>query len=109
MFINFNGYNIPIVTLEEAISLNTATVVGTSADFAVLLAAARSAGIIRVKGVINSVYMDGAMIASPYQDGDGVELHTISMANSQSPYVIFAQLVLDGTDAKITVKITSLS
>ena len=109
MKIDFNGYNIPVVTLLDNVPLGVSTTVGDSDDFAVLLSAASASGVIRVKGRINNVYMNGAMIASPYEDSDGIELHTITSAGAAAPYVIFAQLVLDGSAAKITVTATQLS
>lgn len=109
MKIDFNGYNIPIVTLLDNVPLGVSTTVGDADDFAVLLSAANASGVVRVKGRVNNVYMNGAMIASPYEDNDGIELHTITSAGADSPYVIFGQLVLDGSAAKITLTATQLS
>ena len=106
------GYNVMNVFIPTALTVNQKTKIGTTADFIVLLAGVRAAGIIRVQCTLGTVYMDGAMIASPYQGNDGIEAFTISAAgegSGVSPYIVHAAITLESGDMYVTPSIISLS
>ena len=109
MVINSCGYNIANVVISDAITVGQKTKVGTIEQFKELLAMVTVAGIIRVQCRVGTVYMDGAMIASPYEEKDGIECFTISMAGAAAPYILVAQIVLEDDGMYVTVTITTLS
>lgn len=109
MHITNEGYNIVHVVIPTAITPNVSTKVGTAEDFRALYNAIRCSGIIRVTATIGSVYMDGAMLANGWQNADGIECFTMSMAGAESPYIVQAEITLDGGDCYVLVSITTLS
>lgn len=109
MQLTSKGYNILQVVLPSALTPNVKTKVGTADDFNALYNAIRQSGIVRVTATIGSQYMDGAMLANGWQDGDGIECFTISMAGAQSPYIVQAEVTLEDGDCYATVTITSLA
>ena len=109
MVISSFGYNVPNVNIPDAITVNTKTKVGTIEQFKQLLAMITVSGIVRVQCRVGTVYMDGAMIANPYEEKDGIECFTISMANAQNPYILSAQIVLEDDGMYVTITITTLT
>lgn len=109
MIITNKGYNIVHVVLPTAITPNVSTKVGNADDFKILYDTIRCSGIIRVSATIGSQYMDGAMIANGWEDGNGIECFTISMAGSDAPYIVQAEITLDVNDCYVLVSITNLS
>ena len=109
MIITNKGYNIVHVVLPTAITPNVSTKVGNADDFKILYDTIRCSGTIRVSATIGSQYMDGAMIANGWEDGNGIECFTISMAGSDAPYIVQAEITLDGNDCYVLVSITTLS
>ena len=102
------GYNIANIVIPDAITVNTKTKVGTLEQFDQLLSLVSASGVLRVQCTIGSVYMDGAMLANPYQDKDGIECFAISMAGSAAPYIVAAQIVTEDDGMYVTVSITTL-
>ena len=74
-----------------------------------LLSFVKSAGIIKVQATIGSTYMNGTMIANPYQDEDGIEAFSLSAAGSESPYLVYAAITLEDGDMYVTVTLVTLS
>lgn len=109
MVISSMGYNIANIVIPNAITLNTKTRVGTLEQFYQLLTLVSASGVLRVQCTIGSVYMDGAMLANPYQDKDGIECFAISMANAEAPYIVAAQIVTEEDGMYVTVSITTLA
>ena len=109
MFLSNKGYNVVHAIIPDAITPNVKTKVGTDADFYALYNAIRCSGVIRVSATIGVQYMDGVMIANGWQDGDGIEAFAISMAGSASPYIVNAEITLEGADCYVTVGITNLT
>lgn len=109
MVVSSSGYNIANIVIPAAITVNTKTKVGTLEQFKKILFLASGAGVLRVQCTIGSVYMDGTMLANPYQDGDGIECFVISMANAEAPYIIAAQIVPEADGMYVTVSITTLA
>ena len=103
------GYNVSHVILPTAISPNVKTLVGDANDFSILYNTIRCSGIIRVTATIGSRYMDGAMIANGWQNGDGIECFTISMAGSDNPYIVQAEITLENGNCYVMVTITELT
>ena len=106
------GYNVMNVSIPTALTPNQKTKVGIAADFNTLLAGVKAAGIIRVQCTLGGIYMNGAMIASPYQDNDGIEAFTISAAgegSGVSPYIVHAAITLEDGDMYVTPSIVLLS
>lgn len=106
------GYNVMNVSIATALTLDQKTKIGIAADFNVLLAGVKAAGIIRVQCILGTIYMNGAMIASPYQDDDGIEAFTISAAgegSGVSPYIVHAAITLEDGDMYVTPSIISLA
>ena len=110
MDILYAGYNIPIVVIDGQITPSTPKTVGGITDFLTLLNLVKKSGIVICKANIGGVQMHGPMMAAPYANDDGIEFHTISKAgDAEAPYIVFAQLVMDDGDAKITVTTTTIS
>lgn len=109
MNINSIGYNIANVVIDSALTPATKTKVGDAKDFNNLLNFVKSAGIIKVQATIGSIYMNGTMIANPYQDEDGIEAFSLSAAGSESPYVVHAAITLEDGDMYVTVTLVTLS
>ena len=109
MDISSFGYNIADIVIPNAITLNEKTKVGTLEQFNQLLSLASASGVIRVQCTIGSVFMNGAMLANPYQDMDGIECFAISMANADAPYIVAAQIVTEDDGMYVTVSITTLT
>lgn len=109
MQITSKGYNISHVVLSGALTPNVKTKVGTADDFNTLYNTIRCSGIIRVSAVIGSQYMDGAMLANGWQNADGIECFAISMAGSNSPYIVQAEITLENGECYVLVSITNLA
>lgn len=109
MNISSAGYNIANVVLDSALTPSTKTKVGDAKDFNYLLNLVKSAGIIKVQATIGSQYMNGTMIANPYQNEDGIEAYSISAAGSGSPYIVHAAITLENNDMYVTVSLVTLS
>lgn len=110
MDISTFGYNIPFVTITPAITVDTKTKVGTIEDFQQLLSMVKASGLIRGQLTLGSQYMDGVMIASPWQYSDGIEAFTISKAGeSPTPYIVSCEIELEDDGCYVTVSITTLS
>lgn len=109
MNISSYGYNIASIVIPSDITVNTKTKVGTLEQFKQLLSLVDASGVCRVKCRIGSVYMDGAMLANPYQEKDGIECFAISMANAEAPYIVAAQIVTEEDGMYVTVSITTLA
>lgn len=109
MQLTSKGYNILHVVLSSALTPNVKTKVGTADDFNTLYNAIRQSGIVRVSATIGTQYMDGAMLANGWQNADGIECFTISMAGAQSPYVVQAEITLEEGECYVLVAITSLT
>lgn len=106
MNITSAGYNIANVVIDSALTPSTKTKVGEVKDFNHLLSLVKSAGIIKVQATIGSQYMNGTMIANPYQDEDGIEAFSISVAGADSPYIVHAAIVLEDDGMYVTVTLT---
>lgn len=109
MKIDTLGYNIATVAINEALVPDTKTKVGDGKDFDDLLSFVKSAGIIKVKATIGSQYMNGTMIANPYQNEDGIEAFSISAAGAASPYIVHAAITLEDNAMYVTVSLVTLS
>lgn len=109
MVVSSMGYNIANIVIPNSLTVNTKTKVGTLEQFDQLLSLVSASGVLRVQCTIGTVYMDGAMLANPYQDKDGIECFAISMANSAAPYIVAAQIVTEDDGMYVTVSITTLS
>ena len=109
MIVSSYGYNIPNIVIPNALTVNTKIKVGTLEQFNQLLSMVSASGVLRVQCTIGSVYMDGAMLANPYQDKDGIECFAISMANAVAPYIVAAQIVTEDDGMYVTVSITTLT
>lgn len=107
MRISSFGYNIATVVIDSALTPNVKTKVGDVKDFTRLLNFVKSAGIIKVQATIASQYMNGTMIANPYQDEDGIEAFSISAAGSNSPYIVHAAITLEDDGMYVTVSLTA--
>lgn len=109
MLITTKGYNIAHVVLPTAISPNVKTKVGDTDDFNILYNTIRCSGIIRVTATIGDQYMDGAMLSNGWQNADGIECFAISMAGSDFPYIVQAEITLEDGDCYVMVTITTLT
>ena len=104
------GYNVPMVFLSTAIAVDTKTKVGTIEQFKQLLAMVSASGIMRVCATLGTQYMNGALIASPWAAGDGIEAFTITKAgDSAVPYIVSVELELEDDGVYATASITTLS
>ena len=109
MNIDSIGYNIANVVIDSSLTPATKTKVGDAQDFNKLLKFVKSAGIIKVQATIGTQYMNGTMIANPYQDEDGIEAFSLSVAGSASPYIVHAAITLEDGDMYVTVSLVTLS
>ena len=109
MNIDSIGYNIANVVIVSSLTPGTKTKVGNAKDFYNLLKFVKSAGIIKVQATIGTQYMNGTMIANPYQNEDGIEAFSLSAAGSDSPYIVHAAITLEDGDMYVTVALVTLS
>ena len=109
MQVSTKGYNIANVVIPTAITPNVKTLVGNADDFNFLYNTIRKSGIIRVTATIGDQYMDGVMIANGWQNADGIECFTLSMAGSNFVYIVQAEITLEDLDCYVTVTITNLA
>ena len=109
MIFSSMGYNIANIVIPDAITVNTKTKVGTLEQFNQLLSLVSASGVCRVTCRIGSVFMNGALLANPYEDKDGIECFAISMANAAAPYIVAAQIVAEDDGMYVTVSITNLA
>lgn len=109
MKIDSFSYNIAHVVIDSPLTPATKTRVGSVMDFDRLLSFVKCDGVIKVQATIGTQYMNGSMIANPYQDEDGIEAFTISAAGSDSPYIVHADIVLEDDGMYVTVNLVTLS
>lgn len=106
MKISTYGYNVPIVELEEPVTIAEQATVGDLEDFKKLNAFIDVSGVVQLKAVISETAFIGTLIASP--TATGFELSGISTIGNETPYVIHAAFVIDGADLKVTVNTYSV-
>ena len=51
----------------------------------------------------------GVMLANPYENDNGIECFTISMAGAQTPYIFQLQVTLENGDMYVTPSTTNLA
>lgn len=103
------GYNIAKIHVADPLTANTKTKIGTAAEFNFIINMVSLSGILLGECKLGGQVMRGAMIANPWADGDGVECYTISMAGSQSPYIVQFELTLEDGEMYVTPSIIMLS
>lgn len=102
-------YNLAHVIIDSPLTPATKTKVGDAKDFSRLLGFVKADGSIKVQATIGSQYMNGTMLANPYQNEDGIEAFAISAAGTGSPYIVYAAITLEDGDMYVTVNIVTLS
>ena len=103
------GYNIAKIHVVDPLTVNTKTKIGTKVEFDFIINMISISGILLGECSLGGQVMRGAMLANPWADGDGVECYTISMAGSQSPYIVQFELTLEDGDMYVTPSIITLS
>lgn len=109
MQISTSGYNMCKVSIQDTLTVNTKTKVGIEADFDFILGMAKMSGVILGECKIGTQAMNGAMIANPWANDDGIECFTISMAGAQVPYIFQLQVTLEDGEMYVTPSITNLT
>lgn len=109
MKIDSFSYNIAHVIIPSPLTPATKTKVGDAQDFKRLLGFVKSDGTIKVEATIGNQYMNGTMIANPYEAEDGIEAFAISAAGTGSPYIVYAAITLEDGDMYVTVNLVTLT
>lgn len=109
MVIRNTGYNVLDCNITTSITHDVKTEIGTKKDFEQLLDVACKAGLVRGEMTLDDVKMKGTLILNPFADLSGIEFYTISMAGSDTAFIVIGVLTLESNKLYITVKIVSLS
>lgn len=107
--ISTSGYNMCKASIQNALTVDTKTKVGTAADFHFILGLVKFSGVIIGECKIGNQVMKGTMIANPWADDNGIECYTISMAGAQAPYIFQLQVTLEDGEMYVTPGITNLT
>lgn len=105
MIISNCNYNVPEITIEENLTPDVETVVGTKEEFDSLYSICTKSGLARVNAKISNVEMHGTMLAN----WDSIGLEFVTVTNQYgSGRAMIAHLEPDGDDAKVTITVKSL-
>lgn len=83
------GYNIPVITIETALTAGSKTEVGTYGDYTRFAAITNESGLFRGKITLGTTPMDGTLICNPWADGSGkISITTLGNMGGTGPVVI---------------------
>lgn len=83
------GYNIPVITIETALTAGSKTEVGTYGDYTRFAAITNESGLFRGKITLGSTPMNGTLICNPWADGSGkISITTLGNMGGTEPVVI---------------------
>lgn len=110
MKIETNGYNIPKVTIETALTADTKTEVGTTEDYEKFKVLTDKSGIFRGKIAVTtaggSIPMNGTLLCNPWEDGSGkISITTLGNMGGDEPIVIQGVIENDSDTNKCYVTV----
>lgn len=110
MKIKYGMYNIPHIIIDDAITSGTPAVVGTQADYDILVKLVDQSGAVIIdKATVGGSAMKGCLTANHYHDdvNDGIDLGCVSNFGGNQT-VITGTLAMDDDDLKLTLVVSTL-
>ena len=98
-------YNVLTVKVEESITLNTPTIIGTLNDYEMIKRITAKSGILRAQANIGGAAMCGTCSVNPSVDSDMIECTCVTnyLGNLQA-VIVLLQPVEGGMQATFTIK-----
>lgn len=106
MEIATKGYNIPFVEIGTALTADTKTEVGTSADYDKFIGMVQRSGIMRGKITLGNIPVNGTLICNPWVgDPTKCSITTLGNMGGDEPIIIQGIIENDATTNKCYVTI----
>lgn len=109
MDIKTQGYNIPVITISEAITLGTKTEIGTAAEGNQIAKLVEQSGLMIVNCVADGNALRGSVLANHFYGGadEGVDFGGVTNYGG-SAYAIAGTMSIEGSKAYVTMTMTAL-
>ena len=104
------GYNIPVVTIEDALTAGTKTEVGTYEDYLRFSSITNESGLFRGKITLGTTPMNGTLICNPWADGSGkISITTMGNMGGSEPIIIQGIIEPDESTNKVYATVSTFT
>ena len=104
------GYNIPVITIETALTAGSKTEVGTYDDYKRFAAITNESGLFRGKITLGTTPMSGTLICNPWADGSGkISITTLGNMGGTEPVVIQGVIEPDADGGKVYATVSTFT